>query len=65
MRPYSPPSTGEENAAKQKILFDKFRRFEKVSQLPEGAGPEEMRRKINELTALLCEITRSGKVRRI
>jgi hypothetical protein len=65
MKPFLPPSTPA--AAREELtnLHGKLKRFADVAQLPKNASQEEVREKVNELTALLCEITKAGTVRRI
>jgi hypothetical protein len=65
MKPFQPPSTPAATPGELKNLHGKLRRFETVSQLPKDATLAEVREKVNELTALLSEITRAGTVRRI
>ena len=65
MKPFLPPSTPAAARDELNNLHVKLKRFGSVAQLPENASLAEVREKVNELTALLCEITKAGTVRRI
>ena len=63
-RPFQPPSTPGETVDQLRNLHRALEEFQAVAQLEPSATLDEMRAKLNEIIALLAQLTRAGTIRR-
>ncbi len=60
--PFQPPSTTAGAVEQLRNLHRGLLRVGDINQLNAGASTEEVRAKVNELVALITEVTRGGDV---
>ncbi|PLX46173.1 MAG: hypothetical protein C0609_01175 [Deltaproteobacteria bacterium] len=63
-RPFTPPSTEGETLDQLRNLYKSMKSFQRISQLNDPSDIDSVRRKVNEIIALLSEVTRATNVRR-